>query len=473
MTKLSDDNAPRSEKNDLCNMSATALTNAYERKTVSPVDVVEAVLERAEKLNPTINAIYYIDADGAREQARASEARWQAGKPSGLLDGVPVSIKDSIAVRGIPMLRGMEAYRGSPAPEADAPPTARLREHGAVIFGKTTMPDLGLLGAGVSSAYGVTRNPWNTDYNSGGSSAGSSAAVAARIGPLTVGTDLGGSVRLPAGFCGLSTIKPTQGIVPHLPPSATRSAGPIARDITDTALMLTVLAGSDPYDFGSYPSSGIQFHQQLNADMRGWKIGVLDSIGGKDAVEPVILETLRSAASLFEKAGASVSTIPQVIDFDFIEDLRVIFGSRSLTDVNKLPAEKRALIHPVVQETVARAGGITATQFIKSLDAIELAKKKVVAATYPFDVVIAPVSPVVNFAAEDVGPVAGDFCSFIHFTAMFNQTGQPATATFAALDDRGLPIGLQFIGKRFDDLRTLQAAAFFERERGGEIPWPL
>lgn len=464
---------PSSTGTDLCRLTATQLVQAYKDRTLSPVAVMEAVLNRAKELNPKINAFFYIDEEGAMEAARASEKRWQEGKPIGAIDGVPVSIKDSIAVKDMPMNRGATAYKGRPNPEADSPPAARTREAGGIIFAKTTMPDLGLLGAGLSSEYGVTRNPWNLSYNTSGSTSGGSAALAACIGPLTIGSDLGGSVRLPAALCGLSTIKPTQGLIPHLPPSATRSAGPLARTVEDLALFLTILSGSDPYDFGSYPYDGTVFEDNLEGEIKGLKVAILPHIGGGDTVEPVILEALEKAADMFKKAGADVTEIPPILDFPFLEKLRVIFGARGLAEASHFTEEERATLLPFVQQTVAGAENLSAYDFIMASDAIEKAKKAVIAATYPYDVVISPATTIVNFPAEQVGPDPDDFLSFMHFTAMFNQTGQPATVTCAGFDERGLPYGLQFAGKRFDDLLVMQATAFYEKENGLESDWPM
>lgn len=452
--------------------TATQLVAAYADGSLSPVEVTAALLERSDALNPRINAFYHVDPEGALDAARASEARWARGAPAGLIDGVPVTIKDSVAVAGMPMIRGSNAYKSRPGPTADAPPTARVRDHGGVILAKTTMPDLGLLGASISSAYGITRNPWDLNYSASGSSSGAAASLAARIGPLSIGSDLGGSVRLPAAFCGLSTIKPTQGQIPHLPPSATRSAGPIARDMTDTALFLSVLSGPDPMDFGSLPPKQTLFHTLLNTDISGWTIGILSDIGGGATVEPVILDALDSAAKRFEQAGAKVSRIPTVIDYAFTEDLRLIFGSRGLAEVSNMTKAERARLLPVVNATVSGAENVSALAFIQASDRIEGAKKKLVAATYPYDVVLAPTSTVVNFPADQVGPNPEDWLSFTAFTSLFNQTGQPATVTCAGFDDRGLPFGLQFIGKRFDDLKTLQAAHYYEINRGFDIAWP-
>ena len=235
---------------DLCSMDATDLLQGYATRRFSPVEVLEAVLARTEELNPRYNAFFHLMAEDALALAAQSEKRWFAGLPTGTLDGVPVSIKDSIAAEGTPMWRGAKAYKDGPPSAYDSPPAARLKEAGALLFGKTTMPDFGMFGAGVSTAHGITRNPWNTAFNTGGSSSGGGAALAARLGPLAVGSDIGGSLRLPAALCGLATLKPTQGRVPHLPPSPLRTAGPMARTVRDVALMLTVLSRPDLRDYG-------------------------------------------------------------------------------------------------------------------------------------------------------------------------------------------------------------------------------
>ena len=216
---------------DLCSMDASELVAGYAARLFSPVEVLKAVLRRAEALNPLYNMFFYVAAEEALAAAAGSEQRWHEGRPVGLLDGVPVSIKDSVAAVGMPMWRGARAYMDNPASGYNSPPAARLKESGAILFAKTTMPDFGMFGAGVSTAHGITRNPWAPFYNTGGSSSGAGAALAARVGPLSVGSDIGGSLRLPASLCGLATLKPTQGRIPHLPPSPIRTTGPMARSV--------------------------------------------------------------------------------------------------------------------------------------------------------------------------------------------------------------------------------------------------
>lgn len=325
-----------SEASDLCSLSAAELAAGYAGGAFSPVDMTRALLGRLDRLNPELNAFYFTDPDGALAAARASEARWRQGKPLGPLDGVPVSIKDSIAVAGTPMFRGAAPFRSRPPSTMNSPPAARLLEGGAILFGKTTMPDLGLLAAGVSSAHGVTRNPWNTAMNTGGSSSGGAAAVAARLGPLTVGSDLGGSVRLPAALCGLATIKPTQGRIPHLPPSAYRSAGPIARTVKDAALLFGVLAQPDPRDYGALAPDHQTYADLELSNLRGWRIGILDDMGFGAQAEPAIRAVVRRAADCLTDAGADVTAVGPLVDVDPSDAFNSIFASRGLHEIAHL-----------------------------------------------------------------------------------------------------------------------------------------
>ena len=225
-------------------MSAVALLKAYRSRALSPVEAMEDVLARIAAFEPHIHATYLLEPERALEEARASEQRWRRGEPAGPLDGVPTTIKDNIATKGEPVPLGTAASELEPAP-ADAPPVARLREAGAILFAKTTMPDYGMLSSGLSSFHPLTRNPWDLTRNPGGSSAGAAAAAAACCGPLHLGTDIGGSVRLPAGWCGSVGFKPSGGRVPIDPPYIGRVAGPLTRSVADAALMMATLAQPD------------------------------------------------------------------------------------------------------------------------------------------------------------------------------------------------------------------------------------
>lgn len=455
----------------LYSMTACELLAGYGKREFSPVEVTRAVLERTAVVNPRINALFHISADEAIEAAHASEKRWLGNGTIGVLDGVPVSIKDSVAAKGTPMWRGARAYMDRPWSTVDSPPAARLRESGAVLFAKATMPDFGMFGAGVSTAHGITRNPWNLAFNTGGSSSGGSAAVAARLGPLTVGSDIGGSLRLPAAMCGLSTIKPTQGRVPHLPPSPIRTAGPIARTVRDTALMLSVLAMPDARDYGSLPPDGLAYHELLERDVKGLRIGLMLDMGFGLPLAQVVRNAVEVAAQRFSSAGAHVEMMTPLC-IDPMEAVERIFSVRSRIELDHLPPKKRADVHPLIRQMCANADHISAVMYGESTDLLEGIKTQVIALTAAFDYVLTPVLPVVNFPAEHVAPDPEIPMTVAPYTVLFNQTGQPAATVCCGFDERGLPIGMQIIGQRFDDLGVLQLASFYERAREFEMTWP-
>ena len=245
--------AAEEEITSLHDLSAIDLIAGYRAKQFSPSEVLEEVIEHVAAWEPHIKALYLFDPDGARAAAKASTDRWQKGEPAGTLDGVPVTIKDNIATKGQPVPLGAASVKLVPA-EKDAPPAARLREAGAIIFAKTTMPDYGMLSSGLSSFHPLTRNPWDLTKNPGGSSSGAGAAGAAGYGPLHLGTDIGGSVRLPACWCGLVALKPSFGRVPVDPPYVGRVAGPMTRTVDDAALMMCVLSKPDRRDGMSLPA---------------------------------------------------------------------------------------------------------------------------------------------------------------------------------------------------------------------------
>lgn len=452
----------------LCSLDATALLAGYAQQAFTPLQVMHAVLERTERLNPIVNAFYYVDAAGALACAEASTQRWQAGKPQGLLDGVPVSIKDSIGVQGTPQRVGSVAVHViSPA---DAPPAARLREAGALLFAKTTMPDHGMFGAGVSTAHGVTRNPWNTAFNTGGSSSGAGAALGARLGPLSIGTDIAGSVRLPASACGLSSLKPTHGVVAHLPVVAVREAGPMARSARDVALGLRVLSGPDARDFGSVPA------QALSAPawtcVQGLRIGVLLDMGYGDAPEPAVVAAVQQAAAVFERLGAQVQVMGPLLDKDPLPSLAKLYALPQLARFNGMTEEQRAKSYGPLLEFAETARTMTALEHMAAIQAVDNAKVAVNQAIGAFDYVLAPVMTVVNWAAEKNAPNDDDIYRMTSFCGMFNQTGQPVGCVCAGQDARGLPIGLQIVGQRFDDLGVLQLAEMYEKERAFALDWP-
>src|SRR5258708_12146765 len=293
-------------------MSASALLEAYRRKTLSPVEATKAALARIERLEPKLNAFVLVDAEGALAAARESEARWVKGAPRGLVDGVPTTIKDIVLTKGWPSLRGSRLSKRDQPWNEDAPAVARLREHGAVFLGKTTTPEFGWKALGDSPLTGITRNPWNLAHTPGGSSAGAAATLAAGIGSLAVGTDGGGSIRIPGAFCGVVGIKATFGRVPAYPPSAMgllSNVGPMARTVTDVALMLSVLAGTDardPYRLPPRePGREKDYHDGLADSVKGLRLAVSRDLGYAK-VDPEISAAFDKATAVFHDLGAEV-----------------------------------------------------------------------------------------------------------------------------------------------------------------------
>src|SRR6202158_77506 len=289
----------------LHDLSAVDLMAGFRARQFSPSQALEDVLAHIAAWEPHIKALYAFDPEGARATARASTERWHNGEPAGPLDGVPVTIKDNIATKGVPVPLGAASVKLVPAP-VDAPPAARLREAGAVIFSKTTMPDYGMLSSGLSSFHPLTRNPWDISKNPGGSSSGAGAAGAAGYGPLHLGTDIGGSVRLPACWCGLVALKPSLGRIPVDPPYVGRVAGPMTRIVDDAALMMSVLSLPDSRDGMSLPPNDFDWNIRARSP-KGLRIGLMLDLGVGQALEQDVREVAVKAAKAFEAAGGGVS----------------------------------------------------------------------------------------------------------------------------------------------------------------------
>src|ERR1700736_5190536 len=301
--------APEEAVTSLHDLSAVDLIAGFRAKQFSPSEVLEEVLAHVAVWEPHIKALYLFDPEGARATAKASTDRWQKGEPMGTLDGVPVTIKDNIATKGQPVPLGAASVKLVPSPK-DAPPAARLREAGAVIFSKTTMPDYGMLSSGLSSFHPLTRNPWDLSKNPGGSSAGAGAAGAAGYGPLHLGTDIGGSVRLPACWNGLVALKPSLGRIPIDPPYVGRVAGPMTRTVDDAALMMSVLSRPDRRDGMSLPPDNINW-KALDRSLRKLRIALMLDLGVGQALEREVREVAVKAARAFESAGGIVHEGPR------------------------------------------------------------------------------------------------------------------------------------------------------------------
>jgi aspartyl-tRNA(Asn)/glutamyl-tRNA(Gln) amidotransferase subunit A len=456
----------------LHDLSAVDLIAGFRARQFSPSEVLEDLLAHVAVWEPHIKALYAFDPEGARITARASTDRWQNGQPIGVLDGVPATIKDNIATEGVPVPLGAATTKLVPA-AADAPPAARLREAGAVIFSKTTMPDYGMLSSGLSSFHPLTRNPWDLSKNPGGSSSGAGAAAAAGYGPLHLGTDIGGSVRLPACWCGLVALKPSLGRIPIDPPYVGRVAGPMTRTVDDAALMMSVLSRPDRRDGMSLPPDNINW-KALEKSPRKIRVGLMLDLGVGQTLEQEVRDAAVQAAKAFESAGAVVTEVPGVLTREMLDGLDNFWRARMWDDLAKLaPAERAKALPYILQwaEAGAKLSGVDVVRGFNATMAIRAAAAKLFC---EFDYVVSPVSPVVNFAAELPSPINDSDKPFEHicYTVPWNMSENPAVSINGGYDGKGFPIGVQIIGRRFDDLGVLGMAKAFEGLRGAQRPWP-
>ena len=454
-------------------LSAAALSVAYQRRELSPVDVVRSVIAHIQACEPQLCAMYAFDADTALAMAQASQARWLQGAPLSPIDGVPVTIKDNIAVRGVPSPIGCAASELTPAAD-DAPPAARLREAGAVFLGKTTMPDCGMLSSGLSSFHALARNPWDLLLNPGGSSAGAGAAAAAGYGPLHIGTDIGGSIRLPAGWCGVFGLKPSLGRVPIKPPYAGRVAGPMTRNVADAALLMAVLARPDWRDTMSLPAQDIAWND-LTIEVRGLRLGLHLDAGWGLPLDAEIEAVVRAAARQFEAAGAVVEPVKPFMTREVIDGMDAFWRMRWHLDFAALPAERRAKVLPYILQWADGGAHISAAQLFHGYSQMGVMREAAVAACQPFDFVLSPVSPVPTFPAEWASPTNDPDRPLEHigFTLPYNMSEQPAASINCGYTASGMPIGLQIIGRRFDDLGVLRLARAWEQMRPAQRDWPV
>ncbi|SDN67488.1 aspartyl-tRNA(Asn)/glutamyl-tRNA(Gln) amidotransferase subunit A [Allokutzneria albata] len=457
---------------ELADLSAVDAVAMFRSGAVSPVEMLDAVLSRVDRCEPVLRATYSLDAEGARAAAKAAEQRWRRQEPVGALDGVPVTIKENVATKGTPVPLGTAATELVPA-DADGPAAARLREEGAVIIAKTTMPDYGMLSSGLSSFHATARNPWDTSKGPGGSSAGAGAAGAAGYGPLHVGTDIGGSIRLPAGWCALVGLKPTFGRVPVDPPYPGRVVGPMTRTAKDAALMMSVLSKPDSRDHLSLPPQELDWRCPP-VYPRGLRIGLQLDAGVGLPVHPEIAAAVTEAARAFEAAGAAVEPIEPIITREMLDGLNDFWRTRFWSDFERMPLERREKVLPYIREWVesgADLSGVAVYRGYSQMDAMAVAAER---ALRPFDYVLSPVSPVPAFAAELPSPTNDPLAPFEHigFTVPYNMSGQPAVSVNCGFTSDGLPIGLQIAGHRFNDAGVLGLVRTYERIRPAQPDWP-
>ena len=458
----------------LHDLSAHELSAAYRTRKLSPVEVTRAALARIEAWEPSINAMYVVDAKRALAMAAASQERWRRRRPLSPIDGVPITIKDNIAVQGIPAPVGTAAGDMTPS-AADSPPAARVREAGCVLLGKTTMPDFGMLGSGLSSLHGITRNPWNLERNTAGSSSGAAAAIVAGYGPLALGTDIGGSVRLPAAYNGIFALKPSLGRVPIYPPYLGRVVGPMTRTVADAALLMAALSRPDARDYTALPDQEIDWTAALRGGVKGKRLGLMLEAGVGLRSQPAVRRAIARAGKAFARAGAVVEPVAPFFTRDMLTGLDRFFQARLLAEYQRLPSRRKAKVLPFIAAWCRRAEKLTAVDASRALGQVFLMREKAVAAMATFDFLLMPTSPITAYAAGEATPGDNPAKPFEHigFTAPFNMSEQPACSICAGYDADGLPIGLQIVGHRFDDVGVLRMAHAYESLRPKLRPWPL
>lgn len=456
---------------DLADLSATELLSAYGTRSLSPVEVTQAVIARIAAWEPKLCALWAYEPEAALAAARASETRWMKGEALAL-DGIPGTIKENIAVAGLAMPLGTAARDLTPMAQ-DAPPTARLAEAGFIRLAATTMPDYGMLSSGLSSFHKLARNPWDLAKNPGGSSSGAGAAGAAGYGPLHLGTDIGGSIRLPAGWCGLVGLKPSFGRVPIDPPYYGRAAGPMTRSVGDAALMMRELSRPDARDGMSLPPQAIDW-LDLALDPRGLRIGLQREAGIGLPVAPEVAQAIETAARAFADAGATIEEAPPFLTREMLNGLDDFWRQRAWADIGALPAEKQALILPYIFAWAKGGEALSGLRVYRGMSQMIAIRDAALKQSAPFDFVISPVAPAPSYPAELASPIDDPARPFEHigFTLPANMSDQPSIAVPAAMTATGLPIGLQITGKRFDDLGVLQMARAWERLRGQGPEWP-
>lgn len=459
---------------DLAECTASDLLRLYRSGKASPVEATHAVLARVERLNPTLSAFCWVDADAALEAARASEARWQKHEARAL-EGVPASIKDLILTRGWPTRRGSHTVDPNQSWETDAPVTARLREAGAVLFGKTTTPEFGCKGETNSPLTGITRNPWNPDKTPGGSSGGTAAAVAAGLGPLSVGTDGAGSVRIPAAFCGNFGMKPSFGRVPAYPLSpfgTVAHLGPHTMSVEDAAQMMNVLTRPDARDWTSLPYDERDYTVGLDGGVRGLRVAYSPRLGYVTNVFPEIAAAVDAAVGVLDAQGAHV----EAVDPGFDNPLEITIGlwfAGAWTLWNTLNEKQQAVTDPDFRAEAAAGGKLS------MLDVQRLHMRRGALGSMMrefmlrYDLLVTPAVSVPAFDARPAGSVAFDAEAMLGWTPFsypFNLTQQPACTIPCGLTSTGLPIGMQIVGPMFGDALVLRAARAYESAQ--PIPRP-
>jgi len=461
----------------MCFLSATEIARGIRERSFSALDVVETVLARIEKQNPGLNAYCTLMADSARQAARQADERIAAGDEVGPLHGVPISIKDNLYVKDSRTTSGSKLHEHDVTTE-DAPIIERLRRAGAIILGRTNTPEFGWKGVTDNRVFGITRNPWNLELTPGGSSGGGSAAVAAGLGPIAIGTDGGGSLRIPASFCGLVGHKPSYGRVatwPGVSVGSLRHIGGMTRTVEDSALLLNVIAGPDERDPDSLPAADVDYLAEIERGIEQVRIAYSPDLGFA-TVDPEVGRLCEESAMELSEAGALVEKVE--LDWEDPYDCwRVFFYGASAARLGRIVDQQGHLLDPGLRACVKDALELRGLDYSDALTGRNEFWHRVRQLFASFDLLITPTLPVPPFAVgqDNADPFPGQEqgeLQWTQFTYPFNLTGQPATSVPAGWTGANLPVGMQIVGRRFDDALVLRAARAFEQLQPWRDRWP-
>ncbi|MBS4021620.1 MAG: amidase [Dethiobacter sp.] len=460
----------------ICWSTAAELAAAIAARDVSVPEVVDAYLQRIESVNPKLNAIVTLVAERAVADAKEAQTKIQKSHRLGALHGVPVLIKDNVYTEGIRTTYGSLLYENF-VPDTDAILVARLKAAGAIVLGKTNLSEFGLVAITDNVIFGPTKNPWDLAKTPGGSSGGSAAAVAAGLSPLATGNDAGGSIRLPAGFCGIYGLKPSFGRIPSYPRlpvcEAVSHEGPLTRSVADAALMLEAMAGPDDRDRLSLPSAPGDYQSCLKEGVAGLKVAYSPDLGYA-TVDSEVRKIINKAALVFEELGCQVDEITLELP-DMVKSLQIMVLTEIMVANEDRLEEWREKIYPLYSSFFSRVDKFTN----KDMARIQFQRSelwhKIRRVFEDYDLLLTPTSAVAAFDSGAGGPVGPPVINgekvrgmtWMAFAYPFNFTGQPAASVPCGFTAAGLPVGLQIVGRRFDEKTVLMASAAFEDAR----PW--
>ncbi len=456
-------------------LSAAELVDSYRAGDLTPVEVTDATIAAAGELGERLNAISHLNSEGAQRAAQASAKRWRTGRPLGALDGVPVTLKDSFHMSGLPRWHGSACHQTTVS-QHDAAPVRRLHDAGAVAVAKTTMPDFAMLMSGLSSRHGVIRNPWDPATSPGGSSSGAAACLAAGVAPLALGTDMVGSVRVPAALCGAVALCPTRGRIAYDPPATYRSAGPMARTVADVAALLETVGREDRADHFSLPGRFDADAGAAGEHLRGIRVGLITELGYGSAPTAETIDAVERQAAILSALGAQVEPVQQLpVQTEDYEAIVTLMTHRGLLELHSVAPERRGLLQPQIAAMLEPIYALTALRHGQIMSRLDQAAPRVSAALAEYDYILSPTIPVPSFPATEVScdPALGAM-SMMAFVCWFNQIGAPAGSVPVLEREHGTPpLSVQVAGRRFDDAGVLRVMAVLEAQRGFAVNYPI